>query len=183
MYLIWIFGSKLIRSNNQSRATLWVRDTCLIVGFLLFMIILITASLSSNTYNKASWCEEWTLEETRSTLSKSLITLWDCLRLVYAHGSCGGKQQVSPFYHGSELSFKGLKQSDPINQEREYRLISILPQKRWFWFCWIVWNWSLLLAHPTDWNKCMTSKKCGGVLFGQGGQALQRKCAGLLSTT
>ena len=43
MYLIWIFGSKLIRSNNQSRATLWVRDTCLIVGFLLFMIILITA--------------------------------------------------------------------------------------------------------------------------------------------
>ena len=24
MYLIWIFGSKLIRSNNQSRATLWV---------------------------------------------------------------------------------------------------------------------------------------------------------------
>ena len=46
-------GSKLILSNNQSRATLWVLDSCLIVGLLPFIIILITASLSSNTYNKA----------------------------------------------------------------------------------------------------------------------------------
>ena len=52
--LIWILGSKLIRSNNQSRATLWVLETCFIVGLLPFIIILITASLSSNTYNKAS---------------------------------------------------------------------------------------------------------------------------------
>ena len=48
------FGSKLIRSNNQSSATLSVLETCLIVGLLPFMIILITGSLSSNTYNKAS---------------------------------------------------------------------------------------------------------------------------------
>ena len=52
--IIWILGSTLILSNNQSRATLWVLETCLIVGLLPFMIILITASLSSNTYNKAS---------------------------------------------------------------------------------------------------------------------------------
>ena len=58
MYLIWIFGSQLIRSNNQSRATLWLLETCLIVGLLPLIIILITASLSSNTYNKASWCEK-----------------------------------------------------------------------------------------------------------------------------
>ena len=32
MYLICTFGSKLIRSNNQSRATLWVLETCLIFG-------------------------------------------------------------------------------------------------------------------------------------------------------
>ena len=42
MYLIWIFRSKLIRSNNQSSATLWVLETCLIVGLLPSMIILIT---------------------------------------------------------------------------------------------------------------------------------------------
>ena len=43
-----------VRSNSQSRATLGVLETCLIVGLLPFIIILNTASLSSNTYNKAS---------------------------------------------------------------------------------------------------------------------------------
>ena len=63
VYLIWILGSKLILSNNQSRATLWALETCLIVGLLL-IIILITAPMSSNTYNKASLCENWTYEKT-----------------------------------------------------------------------------------------------------------------------
>ena len=35
-YLIWIIGSKLILLNNLSSATLWVLDTCLIVGLLPF---------------------------------------------------------------------------------------------------------------------------------------------------
>ena len=35
-YLIWILWSQLLRSNNQSRATLWVLETCLIVGLLPF---------------------------------------------------------------------------------------------------------------------------------------------------
>ena len=42
-YFIWICAFKFILSNNQPIATLWVRDTCLIVGLLIF----ITASLSS----------------------------------------------------------------------------------------------------------------------------------------
>ena len=37
-----VFG---ILSNNQSRETLWVLDTCLIVGLLHLIIVLITASL------------------------------------------------------------------------------------------------------------------------------------------
>ena len=37
------------------------------------MIILITASLSSNTYNKASWREQWTLEWTLSIFLSMLI--------------------------------------------------------------------------------------------------------------
>ena len=45
-----LLGSRLIRSNSQSRATLCVLETCLIVGLLPFLIILIAASLSSNTY-------------------------------------------------------------------------------------------------------------------------------------
>ena len=46
--------------------TLWVLETCLIVGLLPFIIILITALLSSNTYNKASWRADWTFEGTES---------------------------------------------------------------------------------------------------------------------
>ena len=62
-----ILGSKLILSNNHSRATLWVLETSLIVGLLPFMIILITASLSSKMYNIASLREEFAFEETIST--------------------------------------------------------------------------------------------------------------------
>ena len=80
MYLIWILVSKFMPSNNQSRRTLWVLDTCIIVRLLPFMIILITASLYSNTYNKASCWEEVTFEGIKSTLSKSLVILWDYFR-------------------------------------------------------------------------------------------------------
>ena len=53
LYLIWIWGFKLILSHNQSRATLWVLETCLLIGGLLhFMIILIPASLSSKITTK-----------------------------------------------------------------------------------------------------------------------------------
>ena len=48
-------------------------------GASSFVIILITASWSSNTYNKASWCENWTFEGTQSILFKTLIIPWDRL--------------------------------------------------------------------------------------------------------
>ena len=54
--LIWILGSKFILSKNQSRATLWVLDTCLIVGLRPLIIILMTVSLSSKMYN---WDPPW----------------------------------------------------------------------------------------------------------------------------
>ena len=54
-----------ILSNNQSRATRWVRDTCLIVGLLPLMIIFITASLSSNMYNCDSFSERCAFERTQ----------------------------------------------------------------------------------------------------------------------
>ena len=49
MYLILILESKLTLSNNRYLASLWDLDSCLIAGLLPFMIILITASFSSNT--------------------------------------------------------------------------------------------------------------------------------------
>ena len=61
-------------------------ETCLMVGLLPLKIVLITASLSSNTYNKASWWEELTFEKMKSTLSKSLIIPWDCFRFWIVWG-------------------------------------------------------------------------------------------------
>ena len=65
----------------QTTSTLWVRDTCLIVGLLPFMIILITASLSSTTYNEASRFADWTFEGTKSMSLTTSIFLWDFWRL------------------------------------------------------------------------------------------------------
>ena len=86
---IWFgsWGPKLILSNNQSRASLWVLETCLIVGPLPFMIILITASLSSKIFKKASLREEFTFEEIKSTLSKSSIFPWIFFRVGDLDGS------------------------------------------------------------------------------------------------
>ena len=87
MCLIWIYGSKVILSNNQSRATPWVLDTCLIVGLLPLIIILVTASLSSKTFNIALEWENFTFEGTLSTWHKSRLSclvgtlVWFVVRL------------------------------------------------------------------------------------------------------
>ena len=94
-------GVQIASIKWQTRATLWVLETCLIVGLLPFKIILITASLSSNTYNTASWWEDWTLEGRKSTLSNSLITLWVCLRLWIVWG---GGQTSRLFFDRSPCS-------------------------------------------------------------------------------
>ena len=73
-YQIWILGSTLILSKNQSRAALWVLETCLRVRLLPLMIILISASLSSKTCNAPSR-EECMFEETESAFDNSRC-LW-----------------------------------------------------------------------------------------------------------
>ena len=93
-------GVQIDSINNQSRATLWVLETCLTVGLLPFLIILITASLSSNTCNNASWREECTFEETKSTLSRSSIIPWDFIRFESLWGFARTK-----FVHGSLRSW------------------------------------------------------------------------------
>ena len=84
-YLIWILGSKWILSNNQSRETLRVLDTCLIVGLRPLMILLITASSPSKIYSIALHREIFAFDDTQSTLFRSkcwvgtLVLLWVCL--------------------------------------------------------------------------------------------------------
>ena len=88
MYLIWILGSKLIQSNNQSKATLWVPQNMFHCrNSSLHLIILITASLSSKMHNRASLREEFTLETIKSTLFRSWIVPWIFFRVGDLYGS------------------------------------------------------------------------------------------------
>ena len=145
MFLIWIFGSRLIRSNNQSSATLWVLETCLIVGLLPLMIILITASLSTKTYNKASWCEDWTFEGTQSILFSTLIFPWDFWLLSVITGRSVLSVVWVVFPKTETMSRTPVQSQSSVQRDD-------------FGFGWAVRNWRLFLTHPTYSNKCMTSK-------------------------
>ena len=79
----WFMGVNVFKlylgvqiDSIESRAALWFLETCLIVGLLPFVIILITASLSSKMYNEASLREEFTFQEIKSTLFRSSIFPW-----------------------------------------------------------------------------------------------------------
>ena len=123
MYLIWILGSKLIESNNQSRATLRVLETCLIVRLLHFIIILITASLSSKMYSKASLREDCTFEDVNQ----------HCLNHQSFHDFSFALEIYTglPTLDYSDACFREeVRRSDPKNQARESRPISIQRPKR-----------------------------------------------------
>ena len=57
-----ILESRSLLPNNQLKANLWVRETCLLVGPRPLIIILITASLSFQTYNIALESEFFVLD-------------------------------------------------------------------------------------------------------------------------
>ena len=71
-YLIVIPGFRLIWSNNQSRPTRWVPETCLMV----VMIILNTASLSSSTQRDARWQDMCAFRGTNAMLSVSHLSVF-----------------------------------------------------------------------------------------------------------
>ena len=81
--------SKFIGPNNGSRSTLWVLETCLILGLRPFMIILISASLSSETYRDARMPEMSAFGVAKSTSPKKP---WcqTCLLVLRCFGRCCG---------------------------------------------------------------------------------------------
>ena len=162
-YLIWILVSAIILPNNQSRATLWVLETCLSVGLLLW-IILITATLSSKMYNMAPLREEFTFEETISISDKSRC-LWETCVL---HRMFTRFSDTLPCYglHHDCLTFcfwfefecitsttKPLRSSAGIASMRKPASREIFLRFRR-----TVWRTSLFLAHPAYWNKRVASK-------------------------
>ena len=93
---------------------------------------------------------------TQSVWFKMLIIPWD--RLL-------GPWSLSQFTTGCTfLSWVGIvfPRTETIrsHKSRAGSPSNLNPASRRddFGFCWTVWNWSLFVAHPTYWNKCMTSK-------------------------
>ena len=70
-------GSRLTLSNNQSRATLWVRETCLIVGLLSLMIISNTASLSLKCTTRHCGEKVFHSERRGQSLSNTFRPMWE----------------------------------------------------------------------------------------------------------
>ena len=110
---------------------------------------LITASLSSNTYNKASWREEVTFEE----IKMNIVLDHHCFHGFFSRWRF---VRVSPCLINSDSCFQELQRSYPKGG------YTIQPQsfiqRNDVWFFWTVRNLSLFLTHPTYWHKCMTSK-------------------------
>ena len=124
MYLIWIFGSRLIRSNRQSRATLWVLETCLIVGLLPFndhrdhcFIVFELKQQSILTRGLDVWGNR--------------INILQYVDLPLSFFDFCQYQQVALFYLKFESRFQKQKQLDPTTPEQATRLISIQCPKRW----------------------------------------------------
>ena len=87
------------------------------------MIILITASLSSKMYNKASLREEFAFDVSKSTLSRSSIFPWIFFRV-------GDFSGLTVLDHSDSCFREELRRSDPINQAREYRpSLNLHPKK------------------------------------------------------
>ena len=144
---IWFgsWGPTLILSNNQSRATLWVLETCLIVGLLPFYdhlehcFVVFIASLR----------EEFAFEETKSTFFRSSIFPEINLRRVRG-------VDRSPcsvwfwFVFPRAAAIRSHKSSAPIPSN-----LNILHPMKWFL---ILLNCAKLkfVSYTSNW--CMTSK-------------------------
>ena len=115
------------------------------------MITWMTASLSSNTYNKASWREDW-------TFWGNGINVFQYIDLPLKY-----MMFVNIIIRLLDLSetWETFPKTETIRSHisRAGKPSNLNPvAKDNFRFCWTVWNWSLFLAHPTYWNKCMTSE-------------------------
>ena len=120
MYLIRILGSRLIRWNNQSSATLWVLETCLIVGLLPFTIIFNYSFVVFKHIQQGFLMRRF--DVWGNTINGD-STRWSVLEIF---DPCHWPR-VSPVFQESESCFQGPKE-----------MISE--------FCWTVRNWTLFLT-------------------------------------
>ena len=152
-FLIWILDSILILWNNKLRATLWVLDTFLIVGlrsllsifdhgFVVFTdvqlkLILRRMCVCGHTIHITQLMNLLSSFDFLALVLKWRVTLGWTLLLVERSTSITISQRPS----ASNPSLR-----NPASGENDFRLCRTLRDS------------GLLLAHPTDRNKCMASK-------------------------
>ena len=152
-YLIWTYGSRLILSNEQSRVTRRVWDTCLIVG-------LWWSSLSK--LHCLRKCTTVILSQ-RDVRSKELDlcsihphsdpTLWVWFRPWHRFPVC-----MLGLVWEFLGSFPALQWLNPKSQAQVNRPYANQHPRYDLWFWKAAKHWRLLLAHPTDRYKCSTTK-------------------------
>ena len=93
MYLFFVFGDQ-INSNNQSRATLWVLETCLIVGPLLLydhldhcFVIFKDVQHSFLTGRIRVWSKKINIVQIIN-LSKNFLSRWRCRQVALQIRQC-----------------------------------------------------------------------------------------------
>ena len=143
-------GSKLILSNNQSRATLWVLETCLNVRASSLYDHLDHCFIVFKDVQQSFLTRRIHVRGNKSTLSRSSIFP----RIFFRAGDVDKSPCtcslwfVSPWRTATIRSHKSSAGFPTNNCVQGNDLL----------FCWTVRNWSLFLAHSSYWNKCMTSK-------------------------
>ena len=135
--------SRLILSNNQSRATLWFLDTCLIV------IGLRKLRVRGHTVNIVQ--------------IKIVVLGWDLGFVVGVLVWCGITRQVFLYltFGVVELVWWTMKHFyDQIPMTKSWKSIHAWTciERNYFSFCRTVWNWRLFLAHPTYCHERVTSE-------------------------
>ena len=158
MCLTWILGSEKILSDNQSRATLWVLATCLIVGLLPFMIILDHCFVVFKHIEQCFLMRNWTFEG--DTINIIQHVDYSLRSLVWPVIFVTVSQRVAPFYHGSEIVFPRTR-TVTSHTSRAGILSNLNPAYKEMIsdFDELCETEVCFLTHPTCWNKCMTSKK------------------------
>ena len=133
--------SRLILSNNQPRFTRWVRKISLMDGPQPFMIILITASLSSKTNKDALRLEICVFGKKLIKLSVNLLS------------AMGVRFHWFGVTHG--ISPRSSNTSVTMSHKLSARVRSNLrpaPDEIIFCIGVAVWHSCLLLANPACWN-------------------------------
>ena len=168
-YLIWTWVSRLILSSNQSKATLWVLDTCLTVGLRPLMIILLSAFDDHVNYstefrypqrctpsqpNREDFAfddQHYSDQNCRAGLEPWFCSGCACLMLCYTTSFF----VFDLWWFGEEWNPSRI---NPKVQEMVFHPCENQPREIISAPVGTVWNWSLFLAHPTYWHERVTSE-------------------------